>query len=57
MNYFNQYEKQIIKEAKTAKQNGIPKHENPYKYNSEIKEFCLWAAGWQDAKKPLTHSD
>lgn len=40
----------FIKSGANAKRKGKPLESNPYCYNTEIKQFCAWAAGWHDAK-------
>ncbi len=40
----------FIKAGSNAKRKGKPLESNPYCYNTEIKKFCAWAAGWHDAK-------
>jgi len=40
----------FIKAGAWAKKKGKPLESNPYCYNTEIKQYCAWAAGWHDAK-------
>lgn len=40
----------FIKAGASSKRKGSPLQSNPYCYNTEIREYCAWAAGWHDAK-------
>ena len=49
--YLTGYQRGIVNEGATARAGKQTKTANPYKQNSQIHAYHLWAAGWEDAKQ------
>lgn len=50
MKHFTRYQLQVLKQGELAKRKGTPIDKNPYLEKSDVQEYCLWAAGWNDTK-------
>tara|TARA_R110000824_G_scaffold18658_1_gene73506 strand:- start:5 stop:178 length:174 start_codon:yes stop_codon:yes gene_type:complete len=49
--YLTGYQRGIVNEGAIARAGKQTMTANPYKQNSQMHAYHLWAAGWEDAKQ------